>query len=88
MQKQDFSYPSCGCVFKNPDNFAAGFLIDACGLKGLSKNGAKVSNKHANFILNTGNATYNDVDYLISQVRGKVYQKFSILLEEEIERWG
>jgi UDP-N-acetylmuramate dehydrogenase len=88
IQKQDFSFPSCGCIFKNPNNTAAGLLIDACGLKGLSRNGAKVSLKHANFIVNTGNATYNDVDYLIGHIKDKVYQRFGLVLEEEIERWA
>lgn len=88
IRRQDFSFPSCGCIFKNPHNLAAGFLIEACGLKGLSRNGAKVSTKHANFIINTGNAAYNDVDYLISHIKDKVYQKFGLVLEEEIERWA
>lgn len=87
IAKQDFDFPSCGCIFKNPGNFAAGFLIDSCGLKGARKNGAQVSMKHANFIVNIGNATYNDVDYLISHIKDKVHRKFGLVLEEEVERW-
>jgi UDP-N-acetylmuramate dehydrogenase len=88
VKRQDFTFPSCGCIFKNPNNIAAGLLIDACGLKGLSRNAAKVSTRHANFIVNTGKASYNDVDYLISHIKDKVYQKFRLVLEEEIERWA
>ncbi len=87
LQKQDFGYPSCGCVFKNPVGLAAGFLIDSCALKGSRKGGAQVSDKHANFIINVGGAVYDDVDYLIRTIKDKVFQKHSVLLEEEIQRW-
>ncbi|MDD5194344.1 MAG: UDP-N-acetylmuramate dehydrogenase [Candidatus Omnitrophica bacterium] len=86
-QKQDFDFPSCGCIFKNPLDYSAGFLIESCGLKGVSRGGAQVSNKHANFIINRGNASYDDVSYLIKQIKDKVHQKFGVVLEEEIERW-
>jgi len=91
---QDYDFPSCGCVFKNPPAdsagqacLPAGRLIDACGLKGIKRGGAMISNKHANFIVNTGNASYDDVDYLISLAKEKVAVKFSVELEEEIKRW-
>ncbi len=85
---QDFTFPNCGCVFKNPAQLSAAFLIDACGLKGLSRNDAQVSLRHANFIINRHRATYNDVDYLIGIIKDKVYQRFGVVLEEEIERWA
>ena len=87
ISTQDFSYPSCGCVFKNPKNFSAGFLIDSCGFKGLRQNDAQISSKHANFIINLGKASYDDVDYLINRAIEEVHKKFGIILEEEIKRW-
>ena len=87
LATQDYSFPSCGCIFKNPTDFAAGALIDSCGLKGIQRGGACVSLKHANFILNRDQASYDDVDYLISQIKEKVFKKYSIILEEEIVRW-
>jgi UDP-N-acetylmuramate dehydrogenase len=84
---QEIRFPTCGCIFKNPSNFKAGYLIEACGLKGIRKNDALVSFRHANFIVNIGKATYNDVDYLINKIKEKVYSKYKIILEEEIERW-
>ncbi|MCM8819533.1 MAG: UDP-N-acetylmuramate dehydrogenase [Candidatus Omnitrophica bacterium] len=84
---QDLSFPSCGCIFKNPPSYSAGFLIEACGLKGFRKNDAQISLKHANFIINLGKAKYRDVDYLIKIAKEEVYKKFGIILEEEIKRW-
>ncbi|UCG34822.1 MAG: UDP-N-acetylmuramate dehydrogenase [Candidatus Omnitrophota bacterium] len=84
---QDFEFPSCGCIFKNPPSNAAGFLIESCGLKGLRCNDARVSLKHANFIVNLGKARYQDVDSLIQTVKEKVYNTHQIKLLEEIERW-
>jgi UDP-N-acetylmuramate dehydrogenase len=86
-ETQDFTFPSCGCIFKNPSQGSASFFIDQCGLKGLAKNGAQVSLKHANFIINVKNASYQDVDYLIALTKERVHQKFGVILEEEIERW-
>ncbi|MFA5271850.1 MAG: UDP-N-acetylmuramate dehydrogenase [Candidatus Omnitrophota bacterium] len=88
INAQDFSYPSCGCVFKNPKEYSAGFLIDSCNLKSLRQNGAQISSKHANFIINLGKASYEDVDYLINRAREEVHKKFGIILEEEIKRWA
>lgn len=86
-QTQDFSFPSCGCIFKNPAAGAAGRLIASCGLSGARKNEAQISPKHANFIINLGRAAYNDVDYLIQLAKDKVYRDKGIVLEEEICRW-
>lgn len=88
ISRQDFSFPSCGCIFKNTPKFSAGFLIDSCGLKGLKRGDAQISNKHANFIVNLGSARYKDVDYLIQKAKCAVYDKYKINLEEEIKRWS
>lgn len=85
---QDLHLPSCGCIFKNSPLYSSGYMIDQCGLKGLRKNDAQISLKHGNFIVNCGNARYDDVDYLIQIIKEKVYNKYNILLDEEIERWG
>lgn len=84
---QILDYPSCGCVFKNPKDFFAGELIEKANLKGYRRNGAMVSLKHANFIINLGDAKAEDVGYIIEFVKQSVYDKFGILLEEEIIKW-
>jgi UDP-N-acetylmuramate dehydrogenase len=76
---------SAGCVFKNPAGDSAGRLIEGCGLKGVKFGGARVSQMHANFIVNTGTATSNDVEHLIRLVHEKVKEKFGIALELEIK---
>lgn len=76
---------SAGSVFKNPKGAAAGFLLERAGLKGFSVGGARFSDKHANFIINDGGATFLNVVSLIDEAKEKVYTKFGILLEEEIE---
>lgn len=88
MSKQDFEFPNCGCIFKNPLEKPAGFLIEACGLKGFKKNDAQVSQKHANFIINLNKAKYADVDYLTKVIKENVHKKFGVVLEEEIKRWA
>ena len=74
---------SCGCVFKNPEGNSAGRLVEAAGLKGLRIGNAEVSNKHANFIINHG-ASAADVRRLIMLVKERVFEKFGIILEEEV----
>ena len=74
---------SCGCVFKNPQNFSAGKIIDEVGLKGLSCGGATVSKIHANFIINNG-ATSAEVYSLIREVKRRVFERTGITLEEEV----
>lgn len=88
LKSQEFVLPSCGCVFKNHSEFSAGFLIESCGLKGLGKGDARVSSRHANFIVNLNSAKYADVDYLIKKIKEKVYKKYNIVLREEIKRWN
>jgi UDP-N-acetylmuramate dehydrogenase len=83
IEKQPLEYPSAGSVFKRPQNDYASRLIEECGLKGMKVGGAMVSEKHAGFIINTGNATSSDIYKLINLVREKVYQKTGILLELE-----
>ncbi len=74
---------SCGCVFKNPAGFSAGYLIEACGFKGKRIGGAVVSEKHANFILNCG-ASADDIKRLITKVKYSVAEKFGFYLQEEV----
>ncbi len=74
---------SCGCVFKNPNGVSAGLLIDNAGLKGLSVGKAIVSDVHADFILNNGGSA-DDVRKLIDIVKFRVFQKFGVLLREEV----
>lgn len=75
---------SMGCVFKNPQGQIAGKLIEGAGLKGLRVGGAKVSEQHANFIINDGYATSAHIRELIGIVRGAVEKQYGVLLQEEI----
>ena len=89
LQTQPLDMPSAGSVFRNPTNDHAGRLIEECGLKGKQIGGAMVSLKHANFIVNVGNATSNDVKNLIKLVHNEVKEKFNVdlVLEQEIIDW-
>ena len=82
--KQPLELPSAGSTFKRPEGHFAGALIEQCGLKGLSVGGARVSEKHAGFIVNSGGATSSDVLELIKLVQQKVYDETGILLEPEV----
>lgn len=82
---QPLEYPSAGSIFRNPVGDAAGRLIEICGLKGYSIGGAEISNKHANFIINKGNATSEDVIELISLVHDTVLEKTGVDLIKEQE---
>ena len=84
-QSQPLTFPSLGSVFKKADGVSAAFLIDRAGLKGYRIGGAVVSDKHAGFIVNLGNATADDYLKLVKLVKTSVYEKFGVLLEEEIE---
>lgn len=85
---QPLSSRSAGCIFKNPTGQKpAGLLIDRAGLKGMKIGGAMISDKHANFIVNQGDATFDDIRKLIDTVREKIYEKFNVSLELEIEIW-
>ena len=84
---QDYRFPSAGCVFRNPKSAPAGKLIDACGLKGASFGGARISQKHANFIVNAGHAGSEDVLALMDRARALVKKRFGITLRPEIKIW-
>jgi UDP-N-acetylmuramate dehydrogenase len=81
---QPTNQPSCGSVFRNPANDYAARLIEASGLKGYSIGGAEVSEKHANFIVNTGGATATDIEQLIDYVQSEVASKQGVKLRTEV----
>ena len=89
LESQPIEYKNAGSVFKNPKGYFAGELIDKCGLKGYNVKDAYVSEKHANFIINKGNATSEDVTKLIEIIKDKVKQEFNVDLELEqvIVKW-
>jgi len=87
-QTQPIGQPSCGSVFRNPPGDHAARLIEAAGLKGLRMGGAQVSEKHANFIINTGSATPAEIEALILHVRDRVMEKFGIQLQPEVRILG
>jgi UDP-N-acetylmuramate dehydrogenase len=87
-QSQPTGDYNCGSVFRNPPGDYAARLIEFCGLKGYQQGGACVSNKHANFITNTGNAKASDIEALISHVADEVYQKTGIRLIQEVHVVG
>ena len=82
--KQPVDSPSCGSVFKRPPNGFAGTLIESCDLKGFRIGRAEISEKHANFIINTGSAKAEDVRALIRHVQQTVFEKHGVLLEPEV----
>ncbi|HEY4527554.1 MAG TPA: UDP-N-acetylmuramate dehydrogenase [Candidatus Paceibacterota bacterium] len=89
VQSQDIGSKTAGCVFKNPSaEIRAGALVDKAGLKGTSIGGAAVSEKHANFIINTGAASAEDIVMLIGLIKERVHRKFDVFLEEEIQYVG
>lgn len=81
---QPLQYPSCGSAFKRPEGHFAGALIEQCGLKGKSIGGAQVSEKHAGFVINKGNATAADVIDLLNHVSDTVFEQTGVRLEPEI----
>jgi UDP-N-acetylmuramate dehydrogenase len=86
LRAQDWVHPSAGCFFKNPKHAEpASFLIDRCGLKGFRIGGAQVSEKHANFIINAAGARAKDVLKLVEIIREKVYNRFRVKLEPEVQ---
>ncbi len=82
---QPLDFPSAGSIFKNPQGFSAGELIEKSGLKGKKIGDAEISKNHANFIVNLGKAKAKDVLSLMKLAKQKVKNKFGIVLEEEIE---
>ncbi|WP_241157070.1 UDP-N-acetylmuramate dehydrogenase [Adlercreutzia sp. ZJ304] len=85
---QPLDLPSCGSVFRNPPGESAAKLIDKAGLKGTKCGGAQVSNKHANFIVNTGGASAADVRQLIDTVKARVFESYGIQLTTEVRFLG
>ncbi len=87
-ESQPIGKKNCGSVFKNPESDYAARLIEECGLKGYEVGGACVSKKHANFILNEGNATASDIENLITHIRNKVLEQCDIELIPEVKFLG
>ena len=87
-QTQPTGCPTCGSVFRNPEDDYAGRLIEACGLKGTCEGGACISEKHANFIVNTGAATAQDIYTLIHRAAQAVKERFDVELEPEVRMVG
>ncbi|MGX7111732.1 UDP-N-acetylmuramate dehydrogenase [Gemella cuniculi] len=86
--KQPLEYPSCGSVFKRPEGYFAGKLIQDAGLQGLSVGGAQVSKKHAGFMVNVNNATCEDYKNLIKKVQEEVLKHSGVSLECEVKILG
>lgn len=87
-EKQPYDMPSAGSVFKRPEGYFAGTLIEQCGLKGKTVGGAQVSPKHAGFIVNTGGATCRDVQELIAMIQERVLRETGVQLECEVRACG
>jgi UDP-N-acetylmuramate dehydrogenase len=88
LSSQPYHLPSCGSVFRNPEAYPAGWLIEQVGLKGYRMGGAQISERHANFILNCDQATASDIHQLIRLAQEKVCQRWSLLLEPEVRILG
>jgi UDP-N-acetylmuramate dehydrogenase len=84
---QPLNQKSAGCIFKNPPGGSAGRMIDELGLKGHHSGDARVSDRHANFFVNAGQATAADMLALIADVRERVFQAFGVELENEVIVW-
>lgn len=84
---QPMADQSAGCIFRNPRGLSAGALIEQCGLKGMSVGKARISERHANFIVTEAGATSREVEQLISRIQKAVAEKFAVDLELEIKVW-
>lgn len=87
-EKQPLEFPSAGSTFKRPQGYFAGALIEQSGLKGVAVGGAQVSEKHAGFVINTGDATTSDILALIKLIQLTVWEKFGVHLEPEVKFIG
>lgn len=85
IRKNQPKGPSFGSIFKNPKDDFAGRLIDFVGLKGARRGGAMISEKHANFLINTGNASFDDAIYLIELIKKRVFDSCGVRLDEEVK---
>ena len=88
LATQPLNLPNAGSTFRNPEGDYAARLIEACGLKGHQIGGAQVSEKHANFIVNLGNASAMDIQQLIDLMRESVQEKFGVQLQQEVKVLG
>lgn len=86
-EKQPLEYASAGSTFKRPTGYFAGALIESCNLKGKTIGGAQVSEKHAGFVINKGNASTKDILELINYIRETVYNTHGVMLETEVKYW-
>lgn len=87
-EKQPLQYPSSGSFFKRPEGHFAGALIQNANLKGFSVGGAQVSEMHAGFVINTGNATADDIYHLMLHVQKRVKEDFGVMLQPEVRLIG
>ncbi len=87
-QSQPYDKPSCGSVFRNPNSYKAGWLIEQLGLKGYMIGGAQVAQRHANFILNYNHAKASDIFNLINHVQEQVEKHWAICLHPEVKLLG
>jgi UDP-N-acetylmuramate dehydrogenase len=85
---QPLNYPSSGCFFRNPKNEGAGRWIDQAGLKGTKIGGAMISEKHANYVVNVGEASASDCLTIIKLVQNRVKESFGVDLEPEVKIVG
>ncbi len=83
-ETQPYGQKSAGCIFRNPDSKSAGALIDSCGLKGENLGGAQISAMHGNFVINTGDASSENVRLLIKEIQKEVKKRHGIELEPEV----
>lgn len=88
LAKQPLEFPSAGSTFKRPEGYFAGKLIQDCGLSGYAVGGAQISEKHNGFVINKGNATAQDVQNLIEDVKKEVYRQFQVELVPEVKIIG
>lgn len=86
--KQPIEFPSAGSIFKRPEGYYAGKLIEDAGLKGMTIGDAEISNKHCGFIINKGNATSKDVYNLIVHIQKTIYERYGVKLETEVKLIG
>jgi len=88
IASQPLNLPNAGSVFRNPPGDFAARLIEACGMKGEKIGGAQISEKHANFIVNLGNACADDIESLIAKAQARVNEKYGIKLQREVRILG
>lgn len=88
LESQPLDKPNCGSVFRNPQTYQAWKLIEEIGYRGKKIGGAMVSDKHANFIVNIGDAKASEVDQLIHEIQDKVLERYGVEMITEVERFN